>query len=405
MKEEFRKWWESIGSCGICQAEYKYSESGKPCGNIPKKDFRAWIKEFRYGLIDTEIIDENVKLATQKQKYMDSNRIERKSFREFARISNALENYNEKLIENIPKLKPFEISYTNVNTQSIGVIQISDVHFNELIDLSNNKYDFKVAARRFKLLAQRAKQYLKCKRVLIAFTGDLMNSDRRLDELLNQATNRAKATLLAFHILEQFIVDIASNFEVSILSVSGNESRAGKELGFSEIMATDNYDFTIFNMLKIAFRNAENIQFLSAGNAEMVVNVNGSNVLFMHGLAVTKDIEKSIQQTMGKYATQNVIIDYVFIGHIHSARIGDLYARSSSMCGGNAFSNIALNLASRASQNIALFHDNKTHDVMKVDLQNIDTIDGYNIVDELIAYNAKSVNKCKKSEVIHQITI
>lgn len=405
MKEEFRKWWESIGSCGICQSEYKYSEAGKPLGNISRKDFRTWIKEFRYGLVDTEIIDENVKLATQKQKYMDSNRIERKSFREFARVSNALEDYNKKLIENIPKLKPFEISYISDNTQSIGVIQISDVHFNELIDLSNNKYDFKVASKRFKLLAQRTKQYLKCKRVLIAFTGDLMNSDRRLDELLNQSTNRAKATLLSFHILEQFIVDIASSFEVSILSVSGNESRVGKELGFSEIMATDNYDFTIFNMLKIAFRNAENIKFIDAENAEIVVNVNGSNVLFMHGLAVTKDIEKSIQQTIGKYATQNIIIDYVFIGHIHSARIGDLYARSSSMCGGNAYSNMALNLASRASQNIALFHNNKTHDVMKIDLQNVDTIEGYNIIDELMAYNAKSIDKYKKIEAIHQITI
>ena len=47
--------------------------------------------------------------------------------------------------------------------------------------------------------------------IVVAMTGDMMNSDRRLDELLNQATNRAKATFLGVDILQQAIIDISKD--------------------------------------------------------------------------------------------------------------------------------------------------------------------------------------------------
>ena len=48
---------------------------------------------------DADILRANVKLAKQKQSIQDVNRIERKSFREYARIENAISEYNNKLQE------------------------------------------------------------------------------------------------------------------------------------------------------------------------------------------------------------------------------------------------------------------------------------------------------------------
>lgn len=401
MKETFYKWWIENGQRGRDYCLENCNIEGLTAWKI-----QGFLKEFNEN--DKDLTDYSTHLVKKLQKSNDINRIERKAFRENTRLENALTEYNKELVKELSSLKPFTIKHSKVNNKAVGVVQISDAHFNELINIDGNKYDFEIAAQRLKLLADKSKQYFKCigiKKVLIAFTGDLLNSDRRLDEKLNMATNRAKATLLAFHLLEQFIIDLNLEFNVILASVSGNESRASEEMGYSEIIATDNYDFTIFNMLKVAFRQSKGITFIDGDNSEKVINVAGQNILLLHGLSVKGDIEKSIQQMMGKYARKGVIIDYVLIGHIHSARIGDLYARSSGLCGGNAYSDFALNLASRASQNIGIFFENKSHDVMKIDLQITDDVQGYEIIKELESYNAKSVDKCKVNVPIFQVVI
>ena len=61
-----------------------------------------------------------------------------------------------------------------------------------------------------------------------------------------------------------------------------------------------------------------------------------------------------------------------------------------------------MNLTSKASQLIGIFYSDKSNNIMKVDLQNVDNIKGYDIIKELESYNAKSVNK-KNKFLIHNI--
>ncbi|MCM1497256.1 MAG: hypothetical protein NC124_02200 [Clostridium sp.] len=51
--------------------------------------------------VDEEIIRENVKYKRQTQKYQDTNRIERKSFREYAREYNCIEDLSREIIKKI----------------------------------------------------------------------------------------------------------------------------------------------------------------------------------------------------------------------------------------------------------------------------------------------------------------
>jgi len=289
----------------------------------------------------------------------------------------------------------------------VGVVQISDTHFNELVSLPHNNYDFKVASKRLKHYINRAKQIFKTyniKNVLIAITGDLINSDRRLDEMLNMSTNRSKAVFLATDLLQQVMHDLGQEYALSVACVTGNESRLKLDWGWSDFMASDNYDFVIFEILRHSFKGT-NVQFITGDPTELVVNVAGQNLLLLHGNgSFTTQYEKSVNQIKGRYSSRGVQIDYMISGHIHSARIGDIASRSSSLVGANEYSEKGLNLSGRASQNIYIFHEDKNIDAMKIDLQYVDDI-GYDIDEELESYNAKSSHKLKPTTTIFEVTI
>ena len=384
---------------GFCNKTDKQRYKCKTCGYKTVNAFSD---------ADHEIVVENVKLSKQQQRLQDLNRIQNKSFREHTRIENAVIAYNEELIKLFDKHTLNISSRTyKINPEAVGVIQFSDVHFNELVDLENNKYDFKVASARTRYFIDRAKTYFKTaniSNVVVALTGDLMNSDSRLDELLNQATNRANATFLAVDILQQGISDLTEHFNVSVACVVGNEGRANPELGWSKVVASDNYDWTIFQCLRFLFR-ASNVNFIQGDLSELVINVAGQNLLLLHGHGSIKgQVERSVNQIVGRYALKGVSVDYVIFGHVHSARVGDNYSRSSSMVGANDYSEKALNLNGRASQNCYIFYSNGNRDGIKVDLQNTPK-EGYDINDSLEAYNAKSAKKGRKKRTIFEIIV
>tara|TARA_R100000654_G_scaffold14520_1_gene31279 strand:+ start:3291 stop:4502 length:1212 start_codon:yes stop_codon:yes gene_type:complete len=357
---------------------------------------------------DHDIVRENVRLSKQKQKAQDKNRILNKSFREHARIENAVEEYSKELIklfENNDLHKT--LNEFKVNNKAVGVLQLSDVHFNELVDLENNKYDFEVASSRIRYFVNRAKMYFKTANitnVVLAMTGDMMNSDRRLDELLNQATNRAKATFLGVDILQQAIIDLNQDFNVTVASIIGNEGRANKEMGWSDIVATDNYDYTIFQCLRYLFRN-KSVKFIHGDPSELVINVAGQNLLMLHGHGSLRGkLDTAVNQIAGRYSLKGIKIDYVIFGHVHSARVGDNFGRSSSLVGANDYAEKALNLNGRASQNCYIFHSNGNRDGIKVDLQHTDG-KGYDIDKALEAYNAKSSEKRVQKKTIFEVVV
>ena len=361
---------------------------------------------------DCELLAENVRLAKQKQKQQDTNRIERKAFREHARVENAVEEYSSAMLDilkehgvKLSSNKQCVLSDVIDNDHEVGVIHITDTHFNELIDLPNNKYDMNIASRRLHKLAKEAHATFSARgiqKVLVAFTGDLMNSDRRLDELLNQATNRAMATFVAVDLLRQFILDVASKFKVSVASVLGNESRSGKDLAFSDNVLSDNYDFTIVNMVRLLVEDA-GIEFSPLDRLELIVNVNGQKMLMSHGLNKVASSQVNIQSNIGRYYINGNEVDFCINGHIHSTHIGDFNYRGASLAGANAYSEGALGFASKASQNLIIVGKNHRY-AMAVDLQHTSN-DSYDIDESLMRYNCKSQSKVNQKTTVFEVVI
>ena len=73
------------------------------------------------------------------------------------------------------------------------------------------------------------------------------------------------------------------------------------------------------------------------------------------------------------------------------------------MVGANDYSEKALNLSGRASQNCYIFYENGNRDGVKIDLQNYG--EGYDIDSSLESYNAKSSMKINRGTTIFKVVV
>lgn len=403
LHEEVVELYEQCGSYLAAATELysRYPELAKP------NQLRAYIKqEVITSTPDYEVLAENVRLSKRNQRTSDLNRIANKAFREHARIENAVSAYSSailaelqehgKALEGCPK----RTGGLSSDAAAI-VVHLSDNHFNELVNLPTNRFDFEVAAKRLTLLAQKTKLIGKAygaERVIVFFGGDLMNSDRRLDELLAMSTNRARATLLAVHLYKQFLLDLRSEFFVDCFGITGNESRVKDNLGWVDPVATDSYDFTIYAMLQALFDASDDkgMRFNDFNANEVVFAVHGQTFLGLHGHQIAAGDQKKVQAMIGKYAAKGVKVTHILCGHIHASLVSDYISRNASLVGSNAYSEEALGFISKAAQNIHVV-TKQGLDGIKCDLQNVDGVEGYEIISKLAQYNAKSADKAGES--------
>lgn len=377
--------------------------------DISTSKARRWLVKLRKEEAEAAFGEETiVNLAKSNQSFSDKNRIIRKVNRDIIRRENAIAEYSEKMIEVISS-KSFKgvTKMHKCKPGGVGIIHLSDAHFNEIVDLPFNSFDFHVAAKRMQMFAAKAKKVFTAygvSHVFVAITGDMLNSDRRIDELMAQSTNRSRASFIAVDILQQFIRDVNSDFNVSVGCVIGNESRVNPEMGWTDEVASDSYDYTIFNILRLLFKESDGIEFVVGGCVELVVNLNGYNILLLHGNGSIKvNVEKSVDAIRGRYAAQGVNLDYIIFGHKHGAMIGDTFARSSSLVGANSFSENSLGATSRASQNIYILQEDGNIDGMKVDLQNVEKCSGYPIDEEIAHFNVRKEASSRKVDVVVKV--
>ena len=216
-----------------------------------------------------EVIKNSNKLEKSKQRLQDEKRINRRIFRENTRVENAYVALAEALRKEI-KDNPWEIKLKHIKpskiSKSAGIVHLSDLHFNELVNIDGNHYDFNVASKRLKLFAAKIAQAFKSRdiyNIAVVMTGDMLNSDRRTDEIISMATNRACATFIGAQLLSLFIAELATNFNIQVISVSGNESRIREEYSHVDHFATDSFDFMMYEIMKTQFEQnkIKNIKF------------------------------------------------------------------------------------------------------------------------------------------------
>lgn len=358
---------------------------------------------------DAEIVEENIRYQQQLQRQRDMNRIERKAFRNKARVENSLKEYYDACKTAFAdamedRLFDFEVRTGRLDEDAAAmVVHLSDLHFNELIDMPENKYDFEVASKRLMKLAAFARLQglaFGVQKIVIACGGDFMNSDRRRDEILSMATNRARATVLSVLLLEQFVRDLRQDFFIDLIGITGNEGRAHQELCWGDTGVTDSYDGQIYDFLGQALTSVEDpgMRVFPLRGNEYLFKLHKELFLLLHGHQVNATDQKKVQSIIGRYSMANGCkVTQILCGHIHATNISDFVSRNSSLAGSNAYSGDGLQLASKAAQNIHIVTPDSLYG-MKVDLQDTGDIEGYAISHKLAEYNAKSHDKQHRME-------
>ena len=306
-----------------------------------------------------------------------------------AQMQQALSTHADKIFD-LPSL-----STVPAPDAPVLIAHLSDIHCQELIETAHNRFDFDVLSQRLAVYAANVKRIGKAwgaRKVIVCFGGDLINSDRRLDEQMANAAVRSCATFAIGNLLAQFITDLRSMFAIECFSVTGNESRAHKELTFSARAVIDNYDAMIYWFLTELFTaaNDQHITFHPITGNEQLFHAHQQTFLLIHGHQLRADDQRAVQSLVGKHTASGHTVTHILCGHIHSTRIGDLVSRNSSMCGGNSYSGESLNLSSKAAQNLHIVEGNRLHG-LKVDLQSTAGVTGYPISRALASYGINTL--------------
>lgn len=408
LRQECLELYRELGSYSAVAEELKGRYPELPRVNWLRKLVKIEVQQADYEAqapvecSDAAVQKENARLAAQVQKATDTNRIERAAWRTQSQAFNVLEELQAQILET---LRSYGAKLTVESRRSgpydaekpVAVLHLSDLHFNELIDLPHNKYDFTVAAKRLELLAQKTKLYAKaagCERVVVALGGDLINSDRRLDEVLSMATNRARAVVLAVHLLRQLVLDLRADFFVDLFGITGNEGRAKQELAWGDPAVTDSYDASVFWMLgKMLEDGDKGLRVYELHGNECMFQIHDQTFLLIHGHQINASDQRKVQAIIGKHsAVAGQQVTHVLCGHIHASLISDYISRNASLAGGNAYSDEGLNFASKAAQNLHIVSKTSL-DGIKLDVQDVEGVQGYEIIPQLAEHNARSVGQ------------
>jgi len=393
---------------GLSQADLinKYSElkNNKEINVAPavfKRQVQKTILHLKKKGIDTDTsvysddpveadLNYTAKIGASRQRQMDENRELRKLAREDNRLFNALSTVYEQVAQGLKEFNMGKTSTHHKHTQSnyVPVIHISDLHFGEVIDLPNNKYNYDIASRRLKLFAEHTKKICKaynCSDAIIAMTGDSVNASHVLSKIVLNADSQARIVTQATFILKEFILDLNQDLNIGITAVVGNESRVIMKnfdnfQDSDENLATNSFDYILFNMLKLSLEGSPGISFMGGNFLEKVIKVNGQNVLLTHGTNIgAANPSLMVNRIVAAYAKKGIILDHCLFGHIHSPQLTDSYSRSGGLPGSNGYSE-SKSLIGKASQNLLLFGDHGDIQSIAIDLQNVELVEGYEIL-------------------------
>jgi len=354
---------------------------------------------------DEDLYDKIFSLEKSLQKARDENRLLRKTKRENNRSHNVLEKLNEELVEILENNKfKNSIVHESLDGNAWGIVQLSDLHGNETVDIVGNKFNFEVMGKRLRLKVLKDIKIFQSygiKDILIVMSGDLLNSSRRLEEILLNAENSSKAQFIVADMLSQVVIEYNKYFNVTISGICGNESRLTQDIYYTKQIASNNFDYTIKELMSRNLSDCPGIRILETTNPnEELIKVNDQMMLVCHGHNKKHaNLESEITKTIGKWAKKGILIRHVILGHIHSVSNGSNYSRSGGLPGDNDYNFYALNISGRASQNSLIVHRNGNIDTIGIDLQEYDEIEnGYTS-----CFKTTNISKKKDGYLYHEI--
>ena len=259
---------------------------------------------------------ERDELYKQQVKTGDKLREYRKLLRTDARIEN-LKDIIIDSAEKISKNKPFKLNKDNyIETDKIGIIQISDWHFDEIVDNFLNKFDHEEFDRRIEKLTKDVIKYGKSNDIntlKVLNHNDLISGNIHVSTRVMSEEDAIFQTQYVAEALGNVLFEWGKEFnKVEFLGVLDNHSRLNKNK--KEHIEKENLSKFIPWFLKVRLKDVNNVEIIDNSIDENIgiVDIFNKKAFFVHGHL---DSNKNVIQNLTLMT--KIFPIAVFTSHIH----------------------------------------------------------------------------------------
>ena len=376
LHEYFKLWYKTFNERGERLGRYDFAELvGKSPNTV-----RRWIKKFKtvIGQADKSHDqiqhEQNIKLLQDQIQYWKrkySKLLRRSSF-EYAFIEAA-----KHLMQALPQSRPAQITglpATKKRVRENLTLIISDLHAGEVVSSAEtygfNEYNSQIMLNRLSNLFGKMLDISQSK--LIGYQFDILHIDL-LGDMISGVIHDELIATGDLSIVEAILVTavglaycisaVAPYFrKVHIHGVTGNHGRLTKQKQYKQAYA--NYDYLIYQLLKILLAKHDNIQFTFPKSWFLVYENNGYRVCMFHGDSIRTwagvpwyGIQRAIAKLSKILAKKGLIIDIWEMGHFHQdANIPDDVLINGSIIGPSEYAMKAMHSISPAMQKMYGVH-------------------------------------------------
>ena len=353
-----------------------------------EKVFSLFVEKLSNNNIEDKDVDKDTLLNTIIEKELNLKREKEKIRQEKNRISEIYrwqarnEIYQEKIIDAISNLEPFDFNFSNVynsntfDNNATALLCISDFHAGSVFEIKDfqgkiiNEYNFEIMEQRLWKLANKViNENVSYENMVVAILGDAFENVLRISSLAKLKEPVLDTVIKFSEFMAHWIVELYKNIQtpIKIICVGGNHD-IQRLLGEKPSLEEENLMKIVVEFLKLRLKDFEEIEVADYTDAA-IENIRGSSILFQHG--EDKDLATTINYFENLYG---VNIDEIYSGHLHRpenktiglSSLGDRQInRVGSICGTNTFAK-KVRVAARPSAYISLYTEegkgwNKTY--------------------------------------------
>jgi len=261
------------------------------------------------------------------------------------------------------------------------VLMVSDVHMGETIDKNQmggrNTFDKKICGKRLERLFQGVVKMGTVHWsgpppgvIYVILGGDLISGEiheelAKSNDLLAIPAVRELAT----HIISGLELLLESfDCEIRVVSVPGNHGRTTRKPE-SKGFVLNSYDTLVAWLVESWFmaKGTKRISFAAPASGDALINICGWNFLFTHGdrigsrggmgmVGPAATIARGMQRLIQDYASEQIVIDYIMVGHFHSSMELEQGFANGSLSGPSEYSRSGRMRSSPPSQWLVSVH-------------------------------------------------
>jgi len=229
------------------------------------------------------------------------------------------------------------------NADMTQVMDISDIH----AGLETENFDYDVIRRRLKAFTSafleeydRNSKTHNVTDLIIAMNGDMIHNDKLHEDSVKACSEGIPGQMFNITdiLFEEVIEPIALiGIPLRVVGTAGNHDRSTKDRSMYK-QGKEGYTWTVYKTLELLAKRLKykNVKFIIPENYGVVVEIQGSNILYEHGDMIKGNNEKSLIDHMNKRAAAlQIVLHGMRIGHFHEYKqIGrKIIVNGSLTCG------------------------------------------------------------------------